>query len=164
MPAVGVVAIDLHRHLLAELLPAGAAMAALGAALIVMHHHSVADLGLCIGDPGPDRHDDATGLVPGNDGAGAGRDTGACPRQVLRAAVLVQVRPAHAGGLHFKHHFARPRCRVRESHDLDSPFAGKHDATHGFLRLSFVATKSIEVCRLSLWKSARGSANVSPAK
>jgi len=41
--AMGVVAIDLDRHLLAELLPSGAAMVALGAALIVMHHHALAD-------------------------------------------------------------------------------------------------------------------------
>ena len=44
--AVGVVAVHLHRHLLAELRPAGAAMVALGAALIVMHHDALADLGL----------------------------------------------------------------------------------------------------------------------
>src|SRR5260370_1623031 len=109
-----------------------------------------ADRGSRGGAPGADRHNDAAGLVIGNDGIGIGRYAGTCPGQVLRAAVLVQVGPAHAGGLHFKHHFPRSWRGIGESHDLDSPFAGKHDATHGFLRLLFVATKSIEVCRLSL--------------
>src|SRR5207248_9350407 len=43
MAAMGVIAVHLDRDLLAELLPAGAAMVALRAALIVMHHHALAD-------------------------------------------------------------------------------------------------------------------------
>jgi hypothetical protein len=147
MPAVRIVAIDLHRHLLAELLPAGAAMAALGAALIVMHHHAVADPGFRGTDARPCRHDDAAGLVPGNDGIGARRYAGACPGQVLRAAVLVQVGPAHAGGLHFKHHFPRSRRGIGEGHDLDGTFTGKHDATHGFLRFLSIASQVLSFNR-----------------
>src|SRR6202040_2082634 len=74
--AMGIVAIDLDRHLLAELLPAGAAMVALGAALIMMHHHALADARFRGPDRGADRDHDAARFVPGDDGAFGHRDAG----------------------------------------------------------------------------------------
>ncbi len=67
MAAMGVVAIDLDRHFLAELLPAGAAMVALGAALIVMHHDALADPRFLRPDRGADRNHHTAGLVAGDD-------------------------------------------------------------------------------------------------
>src|SRR5947207_5767665 len=98
MAAMGVVAIDLDRNFLAQLLPSGAAMMALGAALIMVHHHPLADPGLLGIDRRADRDHNATRLVPHDHRPFRRRDPG-CLRPTFGATVLVQVAAAHAGRL-----------------------------------------------------------------
>src|SRR5206468_3144946 len=136
MAAMGVVAIDLNGHLLAELLPAGEAMAAAGATLVVMHHHAVADLGLRFADARSDCDDNSARFVPGNDRIGVGRQTRAAPRLALRPAVLMEVRSAHPGSLHLQHDLTWSRPRVREGHNLKGTLARENNALHGALRFA----------------------------
>src|SRR5439155_19807553 len=113
MAAMGVVAIDQHRLLLAQLRPPRATLVAHGAALVMMHHDALPDLRLGGADAGADGRDDAARLVAGDDRFGRGRqaaDRGAA----LRPAVLVQVAAAHAGGLHLDDDLALARRRVGE--------------------------------------------------
>src|SRR5260370_40726627 len=93
---MGVVAIDFDRHFLAELLPSGAAMVALGAALIMMHHDALADARFLGIDRGADRDHDAAGFMPGDDRALRHRNAGRA-RRTLGAAVLMQFAAARAG-------------------------------------------------------------------
>src|SRR6185312_2278423 len=93
VPAMGVVAIDLDRHLLAELLPAGAAMVALGAALIMVHHHALADAPFLLAHGRADRNHDAAGLMARNDRSVPHRyPAGLLPS--LGPAVLMQIAAA----------------------------------------------------------------------
>src|SRR3977135_1304791 len=93
-----VVAVDLDRHLLAELLPSRAAMVALGAALIMMHHDALSDPRPPSISGGAHRDHHAAGFVSGDHGTVLHRDAGGL-RLALRAAVLMQVAAAHAGSL-----------------------------------------------------------------
>src|SRR5712671_969630 len=99
MAAMGVVAVNLDRHLLAELLPSGTAMVALGAALIMMHHHTLADMRFLRSDRGAERDHHAAGLVPGDDRAFPHRNPG-CLGLAPGATVLMQVAAAHPRRLH----------------------------------------------------------------
>src|SRR5436305_14670781 len=100
MPTMGVVTVDQHSFFLAQLRPAGPAVIADGAALVVVHHYALADLRLLVADPGTDRGDDAARLVPGDDRfGGGGKPAGIAAR--FRPPVLVQVAAAHPGRLHF---------------------------------------------------------------
>src|SRR5579871_2399291 len=110
---MGVVAIDLDRHLLAELLPAGAAVIALGAALIMMHHDTLADPRFPRSDRGTDRDHDAAGLVPRDHRPVTHRNAAALGL-IGRAAVLVQIAAAHARGLHFDHDIVGLGGRIGE--------------------------------------------------
>src|ERR1700736_1083611 len=96
---MGIVAVDLDRHLLAKLLPSGAAMVALGAALIMMHHHALADERPPRVHGRADRDYDAAGFVSGDHGTVVHRKAGRLPL-ALGTAVLMQVAAAHSGGLH----------------------------------------------------------------
>src|SRR5436305_13054692 len=98
-----IVAIDLDRHLLAKLLPTGAAVVALRAAMVVTHHHPLADARRARIDGGAERNHDAAGLVACYDRALPHRNAGGLCL-AFRTAVLVQVTAAHAGGLHLDHH------------------------------------------------------------
>ena len=112
--AMGVVAVDLDRHLLAELLPAGAAMIALGAALIVMHHHALADRAPPRGSTAePTATTTPQGSWPAMTGSGFGGKPRRLARLALRAAILVQVAAAHAGRLHLDHDLVRTRASDR---------------------------------------------------
>src|SRR5947209_9427291 len=87
--------------LLAQLRPAGAAMAAHATALVVMAHHALADARLALADPGPDGNHDAARFVSGDDrpfGSAADGKSSA-----LGGAVGVKIAAAHAGGLHCEH-------------------------------------------------------------
>src|SRR5580704_4991785 len=134
MAAMGVVAVDFYGHLLAQLLPAGAAMVALGAALIVMHHDALADAGLLGIDRAADRDHHAAGLVPGDHGAVPHRYSarlGLAPG----AAVLMQVAAAHARRLHLDHHIMGIGGGIVEPHQFQPAFAREYNPAHGFLRL-----------------------------
>ena len=104
-------------------------MVAHGAALVVVHHDALADLGLRRADPRPDRGDDAAGLVPG-DGRLARRREAAGRAAALRPPVLVQVAAAHARRLHLDDDLAFARGRIGEVHQLELAFAGKHHPAH----------------------------------
>src|SRR5215217_7041458 len=130
---MGVVAVDQHRLLLAELRPARAAMVANCAALVVMHHDPLPDLGLRGADPRPDRGDDAAGLVTA-DGRLARRRKPAGRAAASRPAILVQVAAAHAGGLHLDDDLALARGRIGELHQLELALAGKDNPAHSTLR------------------------------
>jgi hypothetical protein len=146
MAAMGVVAVDLDRHLLAELLPSGAAMIALGASLIMVHHHPLADPRLPGIDRGAGRDHHAAGFVPGDDGTVPGRNAGGLGL-ALRATVLMQVAAAHAGRLHLDDHVMGIRGGIGEGHQFQPAFAREHNAAHGFLRLPlFVARSWTEKC------------------
>src|SRR5690348_3727155 len=127
-----VVAIDQHRLLLAELRPARAAVVADRAALVMVHHDALPDLRLRFTDPGADRGDDAAGLVPGDDRLGRGGEA-ADGGPALWPAVLVQVAAAHARGLHLDDDLAFARRRIGKVHQLELPFALKHDPAHACL-------------------------------
>src|SRR3982074_2416943 len=131
---MGIVAIDLDRDLLAELLPAGAAVVALGAALIMMHHHALADPRFLRIDGRADRDHDAAGSVPGDHGTVPDRNA-ARLRPALGAAVLMQVAAAHAGRLHLDHHVMGVRRGIGELHQFQSALTREYYAAHRFLRL-----------------------------
>ncbi len=134
MTAMGVVAVHLDRHLLAELLPAGTAVDALGAALVVMHHHARADPRLAFGHAGADRGDDPAGLMAGDGRIGIDGEPDAAAA-VARPAVLMQVGAAHARCLHLDHHLAGAGRGVGKFHERELTVAGEHDAAHlTFLR------------------------------
>src|SRR5450631_858341 len=138
---MSVVAVYLDRHLLAELLPSGAAMVALGAALIMVHHHALADPRLLGIDRGADRDHDAAGFVPSDDGTVPHRNAGRLGL-ALRAAVLMQVAAAHAGRLHLDNHVMGFRSGIGERHQFQSAFSREYNAAHGFLRLLLFVARS----------------------
>src|SRR5882757_5542033 len=136
-----VVAVDFDRHLLAELLPSRAAMVALGAALIMVHHHAPTDMRLLCIDGGADRDYHAAGFVSGDHGAVLHRDAGGL-RLALRAAVLMQVAAAHAGRLHLDHDVMSIRSGVGELHQFQSALAREYNAAHRVLRLLLLVFRS----------------------
>src|SRR5258708_33970621 len=111
MAAMGVVAIDFYGHLLAELLPSGAAMVALGAALIMMHHDALADPRFRGPDRGADRDHHAARFMPGDDSAFGHRDAGLA-RLAFGAAVLMPIAAPHAGGLHLDDNIMGTGCGI----------------------------------------------------
>src|SRR5947208_4308891 len=117
---MGVVAIDQHRLLLAELRPARAAVVADRAALVMVHHDALPDLRLRLADPWADRSDDAAGLVPGDDRLGRRGQT-ADRGPALWPAVLVQIAAAHAGSLHLDDDLAFARRRIGKVHQFELP-------------------------------------------
>src|SRR5712671_3287221 len=136
-----VVAVDFDRHLLAELLPSRAAMVALGAALIMMHHDALSDPRPPGIDGGAYRDHHAAGFVSGDHGTVLHRDTGGL-RLAFRAAVLMQVAAAHAGRLHFNDHIMGVRSGIGELHQFQSAFAREHNAAHRLLPLFLVVARS----------------------
>src|SRR5258708_38930244 len=124
MAAMVVVAVNLDRHFLAELRPAGAAMVADGAAFVMMHHDALANLGERWVDRGADGGNDATGLVPGNGGF-ARRCKATCFAACFRPAVLAQVAAAHARRPHLDDDLVRSWGRVGEVHQLEFASTGE---------------------------------------
>ena len=137
VPAMGVVAVNQDRLLLAQLRPARAAVLAHRAAFVVVHHDALADAGHLVADAGADRGDDAAGLVPADDRVRVDRQPADCGPARFGPAVLVQIAAAHARGLHLDDDFARPRGRVGKLHQLDLPLAREDNAAHGSLRFLF---------------------------
>src|SRR5271165_4524181 len=134
MPAMGIVAIDEHRLFLAQLRPAGSAVLAHRAALVMVHHDALADPRHLLADLGADRCDDAAGLVAADDRVRVDRQ--AADRLAARfgAAILMQIAAAHPRGLHLDDDLSRAWRRVRKLHELDFSVARKDYAAHGFLR------------------------------
>jgi hypothetical protein len=129
---MGVVAVDLDRHFLTELLPSRSAVAALRAALIVMHHYTLTNARLACVDPRAQRDDDTARLMTGDDGIRIHGQSGRL-RPTLRSPVLMQIAAAHPGRLHLDHDVLRPRRGVIELHQFELASARKHHALHGSL-------------------------------
>src|SRR2546421_5138471 len=129
MTAMADIAVHLDRDLLAELLPAGAAMVALRATLIVMHHHALADPRLLGIDGRADRDDDPARLVAGDDGALV-HGNAARLGLAFRATILMQVAAAHAGRLHFDDDVVGIGGGVFELHQFQFAFAVKDNTAH----------------------------------
>ena len=104
-------------------------MVALRAALIVMHHHALADPRLLGIDGRTDRDDDPAGLVAGDDRALAHRNA-ARLGLAFRAAILMQVAAAHTGRLHFDDDIVGIGGGVLELHQFQFAFAVKDNAAH----------------------------------
>src|SRR5262249_16661428 len=120
-----------HRSLEAHLRPAGAAVLAVAAAVVMVVHHALADPRFPVGDGAAHRRDHAAGLVTGDHAGGpldAARDAAT---RIGRGAVVVQVAAAHARGLDLKDHVARAGCRIGELSELELAISEKHDAFHG---------------------------------
>ncbi len=133
VPAMRVGAVDLHRDLLAKLLPAGAAMIALRAALVVVHHHPLADACLLRIHARADGEDHTARLVPGDHRIGVLRKPGGGALAAFRTTVLVQVAAAHARGFHFDNHLVGARGGIGKFHQFELAFSGEHHAAHLFL-------------------------------
>src|SRR5271165_1672539 len=162
---MGVVAVDQHRLFLAQLRPARPAVIAHGAALVVMHHDPLADLGLLVADPRAHRGDDAARLVSADDRIGIDWQTADRRAARFRPAVLVQIAAAHARGLHLDHHLARTRGRIGELHHLDFPLTREHYAVHRFLRHSLLRSRAYALSPFSgttCAKSARAAGRTAP--
>src|SRR5258708_25284694 len=149
--AMGIVAVDLDRHLLAGLLPSGAAMVALGAALIMMHHHALADVSFLRTDRGADRDHHAARFVPGDHRTVTHWDARRL-RLTFGAAVLMQVAAAHAGRLHLDDDVVSIWCGIGELHQFQPAFAREYNAAHRSLRL-FLLWPDFEPKRRD-WQSA----------
>jgi hypothetical protein len=123
-----------HRSLEAHLRPAGAAVLAGAAAVVVVVHHALADLGLLVGDAGAHRGDDATGLMASDhtrlpsDAAGHG------PGRLGVGAIVVQVAAAHARCLDLEDHVSWAGGRIGELSELQLPISEKDDAVYEVLR------------------------------
>jgi hypothetical protein len=79
---------------------------------------------------GAARDDDSTRLMPGNERVFQVAQPERLLRFARRRAVELEVRAAHAGGLHLDHHFARPGRRVGECAQLDLAVAEEDGAAH----------------------------------
>src|ERR1700686_288518 len=146
-----IVAVDFHRHLLAELLPSGAAMIALRAALIVVHHDALADSRLLRIDGAADRGHHAARFMPHDDGTVVHRNAGRL-RPTFGAAVLMQVAAAHAGRLHLDDHVVGIGSGIGKLHQFQPALAREYNAAHRFLRL-FLLWPDFEPKRRD-WQSA----------
>src|SRR4051812_35290250 len=114
----------------AELGPADAAMPADAAARIVVVHDALSDRRLALGDARAARGDDAARLVPGDEGLGLGTEAARRLRRAGRRAIELEIRAAHARGLHFDHDLARPGGGIGKLAHLDLAIAEKHRAAH----------------------------------
>src|SRR4051812_3248267 len=129
-----VAAVDLYRHLLAELLPARAAVIALRAALVVVHHHPGADARLLLRYARANRRHHAAWFMPGDHRIRIGRKSrGVGSAARFWPAVLVQIAAAHAGSLHLDDDLVWAGRRIGELHHLKLAPAGENDTTHCFL-------------------------------
>src|ERR1700733_11946836 len=154
---VRVAAVDLHRHFLAELLPAGAALVALRAALVVMHHHALADPRFLLRHAGTDRGHYAARFVAGNHRIGVLWEAGRLARLAFRPTVLVQVAAAHAGRLHLDYDFLRAGCGVGELHHLQFTTTGEHDTTHDLLLILSGQSDDASTAVPPAWGTAAGT-------
>ncbi len=114
----------------AELRPADAAVLADAAAGIVMVHDALTGGRLALRDAGPARDDDAARLVAGDERVLQIAESESLLRFPGRRAVELQVRAAHARGLHLDHHLARPGRRVGKGAQLDLAIAEEDGAAH----------------------------------
>src|ERR1051326_1060852 len=112
----------------AQLRPAGAAVAAHAAALVVMAHHALADARLALAHAGAKRHDDAARLMPG-DHRPLGRATDREPA-ALGSAIGVKIAAAHARSLHGEHDLAGTGRRIRKVFKCELAIAEKNHAFH----------------------------------
>ena len=152
--AMRVAAVHLHRHLLAELLPAGAAVVALRAALVVVHHHALADARLLLRHAGPDGGDNAARFVAGDHRIRVGRQAGRLARSGPSAGGTDAGRCRTC-----RRPSSRPPLRPglawdRGIHHFQITPAGEYDTTHGsLLSLAWIEVRA----RSPRWRIRHGS-------
>src|SRR5688572_29337444 len=108
-------------------------MAAHAAACVVVVHDALADRRLALRDAGPARHHHPAGLVAGDEGFTDTSQAKRGLRGARRRAVELEVRAAHARGLHLDHDLAGAGRGVGEAAQLDLAVAEEDDAAHYFL-------------------------------
>jgi len=119
----------------AELSPAGTAVLAGAATIIVVHHYSIADFSFLRGDRTTYHFDDAAWLMAFDHDLRFA---------ALRAVEVVKVAAAHARGLHPNDYFIRPWYRVWVFADLKLAFTQKHNCFHRvFLQSKIVLIRSM---------------------
>src|SRR5262249_4046101 len=123
--AVNGAALDAH------LRPAGDAVLAGAATVIVMHHDAVAGARHVLRHALAHRGDEAARLVPGNDRAAhvAEAERGGAARR----AVEFEIAAAHARRLDIEHDLAEPGRRIRELHQLELAVSLKGYCAHRIL-------------------------------
>src|SRR5437868_4473571 len=121
MGAMRIGAVDRYGYCPAHLWPPRAAGFAIGAAVIVMHHHPPAELRVRAGYARADGDDHAAGLVP--------RDYW-CDGGVARSSVEMQIAAAHAGGFDLQHHFARAGGRIGNGSEFKRAVATENNTAH----------------------------------
>src|SRR5688572_27727947 len=114
----------------AELRPTDAAMLANAASGVMMIHHALPDRRFALGHTGPARRDDAAGLVATDERVFQISKTQSGLRFPGRRAVELEIRAAHARGLHLDDHLARTGRGIGEVAHFDLPVPEKDSAAH----------------------------------
>src|SRR5688500_9674166 len=93
-------------------------------------HDALADGGLELRYAGPARRDHAAGLVACDEGFGIAAQAERLLRFARRRPVELEIRTAHARGLHLDDDLARTRRGVGKIADFDFLVAEEHRAAH----------------------------------
>ena len=122
----------------AHLDPAGPALIAIAATLVVIHHHAIALAERPRVHVLADLRDHAARLVAGDDRrigrqAVLGEEGGAAVAEgrAALAPVMVQVAAAETRRLHFEHDLVVAGDGIVEAHELELAMPGENDALHG---------------------------------
>jgi hypothetical protein len=111
-------------------------MIALRAALVMMHHHPLADPRRPRVDGSTERDHHAARLVAGDDGTVLRRYAGGLGL-ALGSAIVMQVAAAHAGSLHLDHDIMGVGSGIGELHQFQPAIAREYNAAHRFLPFCF---------------------------
>ena len=133
----------------AELRPADAAVRADAAARVVMVHHALAGRRFVLRYAGTARHHHAAGLVTTDEWFAVPAKPERGLRGAGRRAVELEIRAAHARGLHLEHHFARTGRRIGEAAQLDVALAEEDDAAHAASSAARAASSCRRICAAS---------------
>src|SRR5690349_16868449 len=114
----------------AQLRPTDAAVCADAATRVVMVHDAQPVRRFLLRDAGAARDDYAAGLVAADERLGEVAEAERLLRRARWGAVELEVRAAHARGLHLQHDLARTGRRVGEASELDLAVAEEDDAAH----------------------------------
>ena len=101
--------------------PARTAVSASPATVVVVDHDPVANVGLAGSHGVTDELDDSTRLMPFDHQLRSGAQ---------RAVKVMEVAPAHTGGLHADDHFIRPGHRVGILTNIEPILAQEDDSFH----------------------------------
>src|SRR5918994_4932621 len=105
-------------------------MLAHAAAGVMVVHHPLADRRLALRHAGTARRDHAAGLMAADEGLGVRAEAERLLRLAGRRAVELEVRAAHARGLHLDYHLARAGRGVGKLAELDFSITEEYGAAH----------------------------------